>query len=164
MSNHPRFITNVLYSLKRKFGLEMELIFKISSTSDSRTGKIVVVKDSFNIRRGILLPSQVEREFTYGLTFIASNKNFTYGGLYDATKRRIILDGKDLPNQFVPEIGQSLIFDAKRWDIEKVEEFQIGKGYFLGVKQVTSINLEQLLKRHLFNDFTLVDTVSVVKV
>jgi len=162
MNNNPRFIKKVLYSLKRKFGKEIEFIFKISSTADARTGKITVIKDSFNIRRGILLPSQLEREFTYNLTFIASNKNFTYGGLYDTTERRVILSENDLPNQFTPEVGHSLIFEAKRWDVKKVQEFQIGKGYFLIVKQVTSTDLEQLIKRHAFNDFTLVQTVDVV--
>ena len=162
MNNNPRFIKNVLYSLKRKFGQEIEFIFKVTSTANSRTGKITVTKDSFNIRRGILLPSQLEKEFTYNLTFIASNKNFTYGGLYDTTTRRVILDAVDLPNQFTPEIGQTLIFDARRWDIKKVQEFQIGRGFFLIVKQVTSIDLEQLIKRHVFNDFTLTQTVGVV--
>lgn len=163
MITQPRFIRNVLYSLKRKFGREIEYIFQISSTADSRTGKITVVKDSFNVRRAILLPSQLERAFTYNLTFIASSKNFVYGALYDTTERRIILDEVDLPNQFVPEIGQYIIFDAQRWDVRKVQEFQIGKGYFLIVKQTTSINLEQLIKRGAFSDFSLVQTVTAVK-
>lgn len=164
MNNNPRFIKHVLYALKRKFGQEIEFIFKVTSTADSRTGKITVTKDSFNIRRGILLPSQLEKEFTYNLTFIASNKNFTYGGLYDTTERRVILSENDLPNQFTPEIGQTLIFESRRWDIKKVQEFQIGRGFFLIVKQVTSINLEQLIQRHAFNDLFVTQTVSVVKV
>ena len=164
MSTNPRFIRNVLYSLKRKYGLLMEFVFKTSSTADSRTGKITVVKDSFNIHRAILLPSVVVKEFTYNLTFIASSKNFVYGGLYDTTQRRVILDGVDLPNQFVPKPGQSLIFAAKRWDIKQVQEFQIGKGYYLLVKQVTSIDLEQLVKRDTYSEFLLEHTVDVVKV
>lgn len=158
-----KFIRNILYSLKRRFGLPMEFVYKLTSSTDSRTGKVTITKESFRVNRAILLPSVVERTFSYDLTFIASNKNFTYGGLYNTDERRIILDGIDLPNQFEPKAGQSVIFNGKRWDIKKVQQFQIGKGFLLTAKQVTNIDLDNFIQRITHSSLILTHTVEVTK-
>lgn len=158
------FIRNMLYSLKRRFGHPMEYVYKITTSTDTRTGKVTITRDSFRIKKAILLPTTLERNFSYDLTFIASNKNFTYGGIYDTNERRIILDGNDLPNQFEPETGQSLIFDGKRWDIKEAQKFQVGKGYLILARQVANMDLKNLIKRFIHSDLILTDTVEVIKV
>lgn len=158
------FIRNLLYSLKSRYGHPIEYVYKITSSTDTRTGKVTITRDSFRINKAILLPTTAEANFSYDLTFIASNKNFTYGGIYDTNERRLILDGNDLPNQFEPNVGHSIIFDGKRWDIKEAQKFQIGKGYYILARQVANIDLRNLIQRFAHTDLILSDTVEVTKV
>lgn len=146
-----RFIKRVLYALKRDYGLPVNIVWRVSSEANLETGKKTVTKDSILVNQGIILPSTIDRGFVYDLTFIASNKNFTYGGLFDKQYRRVIIDRDDLPSDFEIEIGYYLVFNNNRYEVEEVNEFEQSAGYFMLVKQITNIDLENHIKRQMFS-------------
>lgn len=156
-------VPDVLYQLKREFGLPLTIVQRTSSSPNLETGKMTVTKDSVFVNRAIALPDRLDRDFEYDLTFIASNKNFTYGGFYDKRRRRFIIDRKDLPNNFKIEIGNYLVFDGKRYEAEIVQEFEKQAGYLIVAKQETNVELENLIKRVLISTFLPTQTVQVEK-
>lgn len=156
-----RFIKQILYSLKRAYGLPVEIVWRTSSTLNLETGKKTVTKDSVLVNRGIVLPSTIDREFVYDLSFIASNKNFTYGGLFDQTSRRVIIDRADLESDFEIEVGHYLIIAGKRYEVEALNEFEHSAAYMIVAKQVTNIALENYIQRQLFSIVTLNQSVEV---
>ncbi len=156
------FIRKVLYQLKRDYGLSINVNFRTSSTIDSKTLQKTAIVDSFKIARAILLPSNMERAFVYSLPMIASNKNFTYGALFDLDRRRLIIDAKDIPATVTLDNDMWLIFDGKRYDLEEIHEFEFSSGFMLVVKQATNVVLNNTIKRSYETPLDLVQTVTAV--
>lgn len=159
-----RMIQQTLYQLKREFGLQTNIVWRTSSTPNIKTGKMTVLKDSITVKRAIVLPSKIDRSFEYDLAFIASNKNFTYGGFFDKQRRRVIIDRRDLAADFEIKVGYYLIFDGNRYEIEAVSEFEERAGYLIIAKQVLQVPLENLIKRVLFSTFLPTQSVQVLKI
>lgn len=134
MSNQLRFISQVIYKLKRRYGLPVQLLKRTSTTVDIETGRKTIVKAFMNLRRAIVLPSRMHREFFYDLAFIAAAKNFTYGAHLDPEERRFIIDRKDLRGWEI-EVGQWLVYQNRRYDIKEVSDFEDDRAYYVLAKQ-----------------------------
>jgi len=137
MANVLRQISTILYRMKRNFGLPARLRV-VSDAYNVQTGVVTPSNTDYAIRRVILLPRRSLRDFVYDLSFIAANKNFTYGGLFDADKRAIIIDTKDLPVGVRPTQDMIIIFDTEQYDILEVHRFEMDRGYILICKHVAS--------------------------
>jgi hypothetical protein len=159
--NSLRFIKNVLYTLKREYGFAINIVWKVSDAPNYRTGKRNVAQDSVSVDRAIVLPASTQRDFVYDLTFIASNKNFTYGGLFDKNRRRVFIDKSDLPTDFEIKIGYYLIIKGKRFEVKEVDLFDEGAGYELDVTQLDNIDLENHIELRYYQDLFLEQTVEV---
>jgi len=84
--------------MKRQFGLAGILRYPNNAMSsyDITTGETSIVYVDLPISRIIRLPRRGVADFVYDLSFIAANKNFTYGGEFDTNDRWFIIDVKDL--------------------------------------------------------------------
>ncbi len=156
------FIRRVLYQLKRDYGLEINFNFRTSSELNSETLQKTVVEDSFIVNRAILFPSGMERSFVYSLPMIASNKNFTYGALFDVDRRRILVDARDIPSSVTLDNDMWLVFDGKRYDLEEIHEFEFSSGFMLVAKQATNVTLNNNIKRTYDTPLDLTQTASAV--
>lgn len=156
------FIRKVLYQLKKDYGVAINVNFRTSSTINPQTLIKTVVQDSFAIRRAIILPSNMERSFVYSLPMIASNKNFTYGALFDSDRRRIMIDAKDIPAGITLDNDMWLVFDGKRYDFEEIHEYEFSSGFMLVVRQATNVALNNTIKRSYETPLDLVQTVTAV--
>jgi hypothetical protein len=92
----------------------------------------------------------------YDLTYIAANKNFTYGGIFDTGKRRLILDSKDI-GSYEPRIGDYFTYTNKRWNVTEVHAFEYNTGYtivgqFVDGAPVREIHNESARSRCIFSD------------
>lgn len=156
------FIRKVLYQLKRDYGIALNVNFRTSSSIDTKTLQKTVVIDSFAVRNAIVLPSNMERSFVYSLPMIASNKNFTYGALFDADRRRIMIDARDIPAGITLDLDMWLVFDGKRYDFEEIHEYEFSSGFMLVVRQATNVALNNNIKRSYETPLDLVQTVTAV--
>ena len=137
MANVLREISAILYRLKREFGLPARLRV-VAETYNLETGEVNPTNVDYSIRRAIILPRQSIRDFVYDLSFIAANKNFTYGGLFDVDRRIIIIDAKDLPSGVRPTQNMIIVFDTEQYDILDVQRAEMDRGYLLVCKHVAS--------------------------
>ena len=118
-----RFLRASIYKLKRRFGTTATFV-RIEETGipDFTTGEVT---DDFLekkvVRNVIFLPYALSRNFSYDLSYIAANKNFTYGGLYDITASTIICDRRDLKN-FDLDLNSYVLVDCKRHEVKKIQE------------------------------------------
>lgn len=142
--NRLAFIKKVLYRLKRRYGSDVAIRWRISSEVDRATGEKTVVNGSLRVQRMIVLPSVIHREFSYDLAYIAAAKNFTYGGFFDTQERRFIVDTKDLPADFEIKVGYFFVYGGKRYDVKQVEEFEEHTAYFITAKQSESVEVPPL--------------------
>ena len=129
-----RQIKRILYRLKRQFGQEIVYSRNTTNTVNYRTGAITRAGTDVTIKRAIVLPARMIRSFEYDLTYIAANKNFTYGGFYDDSSRLIIVDRKDLKaSALTPRINDTVEFNGRSWLVKQVVSLDINYGYALTV-------------------------------
>jgi hypothetical protein len=128
-------IRKVLYHLKRRFGVPATLQ-RPTTTNNSKTGIATRSYQTVTIRRAIVLPERLERDFVYDLAFIASNKNFTYGGHFDKGQRRVIVDGRDLPTDFVINNSDIFTFDAQDYTVVYSTATVNNSGFLLTIRKV----------------------------
>ena len=118
-----RFLRSTIYKLKRRFGTSA-IFVRIEETGATNytTG---VVADNYlekkTVRNAIFLPYALSRNFSYDLSYIAANKNFTYGGMYDISVSTIICDKRDLKG-FDLDLNAYVLVDCKRHEIKKIQE------------------------------------------
>jgi len=135
MKRRTRFINNTIYSLKRRYGGKVTF-HRDSETLNTETGKKVVVKQVWKFKKAIVLPYDQSQRFSYDLSYIASNKNFTYGAIFDTSMRRVILDSRDT-GEYEPQQRDYFTMDNRRWDVIDVRKFEFDTGYMVTGQEVT---------------------------
>jgi len=138
MSN-LREIRKIIYRLKRQYGLPVTIKRPDELTYDLKTGATVKTFTEYNLKKVPVLPTKLLRDFAYDLSYIAANKNFTYGGYYDKDTRAIIIDKRDLPSGFFLTINDYVVFDGNQYNVKEVklaEHNQAVLAIIEGVKNV----------------------------
>jgi len=131
-------IRQTMYSLNREYGRSIVLVKPTTTTRNLKKGCLTIETDKIKVRRAIVLPTSGERDFEYDLSYIAANKNFTYGGFFEKTFRRIIIEIKRLPKNFMIGHENHVEFDGKRWEIKKIFKVEETKAWELIVQEVQS--------------------------
>lgn len=138
-----RFVKSVIRGLKRQYGQPITL-YKITSTGtiDWTAGSVSGrTKTSQNIKKAVILPGRSTRNFNYNISYLAANKNFTYGGFYDITQRDMIIDAADLKT-FVLDMDSKIRFDGSDYRIRELNEFEEGNAYYVIATKVEGQNNE----------------------
>lgn len=112
LSDIPR---NVIYSLKRRFGKAAGFYSYQSTTTDYDTGVSTKDYNIYEISKVVILNERIKRDF------IAANKNFTYGGLFDTGVRFAIIDAKDLSVDI--KDNDHFLIDDKRYEVQNPEKY-----------------------------------------
>lgn len=133
-----RKITQVLYQLKKTHPVTL-LIHQVATRpeTDYTTGKVTRIFNTTKIKRGIGLPRNELRRFVYDLSYIASAKNFTYGGLFDQADKLVIVDRKDLAKDLVITINNEATIEGERFSIHDLRELPLKTGYILALRRAT---------------------------
>ena len=103
----------IIYRLKRNFGQTIVLKKPIENGYNLQTGVVTRDYTLITISRAAVLPSEVVRSFSYDLSYIATNKNFTYGGLFDKDTRNILIDKKDISSHSIDNSWFCTISDVE---------------------------------------------------
>lgn len=143
-----RFISNIIYRLKRRYGTSVNIIELLDSSLNVETGEKTNTFDSVRVDRAVILPSRINREFVYDLSYIADNKEFTMGGMFDTTKRRILFDIKDI--QGIDLKNKYLVSGQVRYDVLEVHEFDYAT--IVVCKQVTDHPLNNVIEVNAYSD------------
>jgi len=131
-----RQIRLIIYRLKRTYGTTLTLWNPDTATHNLETGVINRTFDVLRIRRAVVLQARMIRDFEYDLSYIAANKNFTYGGFFDHRTRWIIIDGKDISSGFEPHEDMHIVISSKRYELKEIQEIIGGHGYILRIVEL----------------------------
>jgi hypothetical protein len=160
--NRLSFIRKVLYRLKRRYGSPVDVVWTLSSTVNRETGLKDLVHNFVRVQRMIVLPALIHREFFYDLTFIASNKNFTYGGHIDTTQRRFIVDSRDLPVDFEINPDKWFVYDGVRYNVKSAERFEENHGWLVVAKEDKAADASKHLSQALQTEISLTSEAEIV--
>ena len=85
-------LRRLFYNLARQFGEEITVTIPQSRDTNYATGVISKENDTHTFKNVPVLPADMARDFVYDLSFIAANKNFTYGGIFNKGERLVLID------------------------------------------------------------------------
>lgn len=128
------FVNDAIYTLKREFGSSLELYIVKAVTPNLSTGKTTSNIKKIKISRAPVLQSKDTDAFKYSLSFIAANKNFTYGAMFGVSGRTIIVDSKDLPADYVWSMDQYIIYQNQRFNMKDMAQY--AGGYIFMVEEM----------------------------
>lgn len=151
-----RFITNVLYRLKRRYGNPVNLVRVVSESNDLTTGQTTRETDSLLVDRAIILPANFQREMFFDRAYMTDNKDFTYGGLVSTQMRDFVFDAKDL-GAWILEVDQQLVYATKRYDIVKIQAFEENAGFLVTAKETSQLVVGNVISVSIYDDLLLDD-------
>jgi len=150
---------NILYRLKREFGVFLKLQWRDSCTTNRETGNKVVKYSGIELRQAILLPESIKRNAQMGMPFPVGNKT---GAWYDAGERGLILDIKDLPISIIPKMDWFVVYNNRRYEIKAIDEITDLAAYQITLKEVIGSTKSELFQpKDISNNLSLTDLVEV---
>ena len=150
-----RFIKRALYSLKRRYGLPVDVYQSGSNTADVRTGVVDIGKTVHRLKKAIVLPSQLTKEEHRTISIISANKQMLQGGWYEADVRTILIERAELPGI---ELGTDdwFVFQGRKYAIISVQDYELNMGWIIRVRALTGETPQQIhvVKAESFIEFT----------
>lgn len=135
--NLLRQIKVLLYRLKRQFGLKVTYTRKTSAdTYNVTTGAVTRDLNIITIRRAPVLPAREFKRFAYDLSYIAANKNFTYGAFYTTKTRAVIIEKRDLPAGFVASTDDTISFKGQKYEIKEFHPAEDNQSFLFIVEHL----------------------------
>lgn len=132
--NTLRQIKKIIYRLKRSHGVIV--LFQNRTITPNRITGVVVANDvDKTVKRVIITPESFERSFVYDTAFLASNRNFTQGGYFDAGTRVLIVDNKDL-GTFVIDNDTHYVINGKYYDTVEILETAENLAQIIKIKHI----------------------------
>lgn len=141
MSRRARQMRQILYPLKRERGEPVQLHQIDDNTVNLTSGAITKSYLTYRIKKAIVLPVNATRSFVYDLAYIAANKNFTGGGLFDKSYTTVIIDMKELPTGIVVSLNNYCSISGVTY---KIADSDILEDAFYILKLVTISNFATL--------------------
>jgi len=132
MAKQLRFVRRVIKRLKRRYGLPI-VLYKTTATGTIDWDNAAVSGRSVSnksIAKVLVLPGRTAKTFNYDLSFIAANKNFTYGGTYDTTTRDFIIDNDDIGN-FGIDLQTIVRFGGSDYEVKELLDFEESNAVYL---------------------------------
>jgi hypothetical protein len=113
----------LVYSLSKHYGTSV-LITEITQSIDRETGVITESNTSYTINKfhAVLLPETLQRDFAYDLSYIAANKNFTYGGLFIQGSRLLIMDTRQEPDLVLSD-SMNITINAIVYTVKQIVKY-----------------------------------------
>ncbi len=140
MTNH-REIRRIIYTLSRKWG-KPGTVYRSVETLNTKTGvKSSVVSDTQSVSRLIILPRKMVTDFSYDLSFIASNKEFTYGGFYGKTQSLVLIDS-NLMGSYVIQEKDNLTIQGSKYVIDDLDFYDSGGTVIAYMLKVTKLEAQ----------------------
>ena len=153
MRKHNKLIyfNNTVYALSKDFGFKCDL-YRQEETLDHRTGRTTRVRHKFKIKKAIFFPSQLFRDFNYAALF---GKDMQFGGILDVSQRRVLINKKYLPKGFNIDVNDYVIFNGKRYEIQKIDELELADYWHLIIKQTVGVPKGELFEISMSDTLTI---------
>lgn len=142
-----RNMQNILYRLRRTFRCEASLYFESEATKEPNleTGEVPAASRSvIKLRNFISFDETARRRFEYDLSFIAANKNFTYGGIFESGDRIGLLQYVDTGEDFVLTDDHYFVFDNTKFRPFKYVKLDHHLGYLIHMRRVQTELFSQI--------------------
>ena len=121
----------VIYTLKRRYGFPLEFYRESEESVDPKTGKRLITRIKHVVKKAIVIPQTA----SYLNVTIRSMMTYQNVGTMEIVDKEIIVDTKDFPKSYIPDLKDYVIYQQKRYEIKTVTLFDGAIGYYLGLRE-----------------------------
>lgn len=121
----------MVYFLQREYGQSISLRRTENDATDLVTGQQYSDLIIVDIKRAAFLPAQIARQFARTQTDTSRDQDFSYGGFFDTRTRFILINRRDIPNTFPIDQNMHLVFDSRRYQVDKIFDFEQNEALML---------------------------------
>jgi hypothetical protein len=121
----------------------MDYYYPTTNTLDIATGVVNRTYNVINMSKVLILPTQLQRDFDYDISYLAANKNFTFGAFFDKDDVVVLIKYADL-NGHKPEIEDHVIYLNKKWQVKKSQEYADLKCYIVNIVALSGSKFNQI--------------------
>lgn len=147
-----REMRQILYRMRRRWGVEADLYQVNPGEPDIDLGTTTDVKTKIHIPQFITWLVTESQKFEYDLSFVAANKNFTYGAFFQVGDRFGIIDGKYLPDNFDLTENDYVVYDSLRYDLQRWDVLDAKSGFLLHLRHVKGTAPSQIIEKTVIQD------------
>lgn len=126
MSTPKASIKHTLYKLKRRFPTTIGLYKRVNITTNTQTGVKTTTIEKVNVVHAIVMQARDFRSFVYDLAFISANKDFTMGGYFDPSDRKVIIEKSDLPVDYVLTADHYIVINNTQYKVIEFNDYDYG--------------------------------------
>lgn len=140
----------ILYRLCRRFRCDATLysVTESSKEPNLETGAVPAdVRTTIKLRNFVTFDEAARRRFEYDLSYIAANKNFTYGGVFETGDRIGLISHKDTSQSFDLTDSHYLVFQGIKYRVFKHIALDYGLGYLLHMRRTQNEKHSQLINK-----------------
>ena len=156
-----RGILVALYSLERTWGVSADLYRVTAVNPDFDTGKNNTTRQRYHIPRMITHGIEWSQKFEYDLSFLAANKNFTYGGVYVPGDRMAVV--RNTFGLTAVEMKDYIVYDGKRYAMQRIEALDYQAGWILHLRHTPDVKPLQIHARAVWSRVTPTNDIEVVE-
>lgn len=144
IKQRQRDTRRAIYALKRRYGIPATLYQLSSDNNNIETGVKTETLTPWQLDKFVTFDASVLSKFQYSLTFLASNSNFAYGGIFEVGDRVGLVDAESLPKDYVVNKKDYMVFNGKKYEIVKYEELDFNSGYVLHLRHTHGVVKKQI--------------------
>lgn len=137
-----------LYRMKRVAGVPVQIQDVTTSGFNPETGSSTVSRTVQDVRRCVTFSVKQTSRFEYDLSYVAANKNFIHGGIFNVGDRIFILDARDVPANFEIRLDTThIVFGSKKWDVASYEKLDHDVGYIIASRETQEAAPKHVVSR-----------------
>ena len=129
-------LSESIYRLKFEMGEPITWITSSDEALNFNTGVMSESNTEIPISRAIVLPIEMFQKAKYSITYLASNKNFVYDGVYGLSDLGILIDLRDLPFRDFDNRGE------ERIRLQNGHIYEVGKMEFYAMEVALIVQLK----------------------
>jgi hypothetical protein len=162
VASNLAFFRRMLYALKRQHGYEGAIYRPVQGVTDLETGAKTLTQTVYDIDRVVVIPYRANSLGFYGSALLKASREFSYGGFNDQDVKTVIIDGADLPDDFVIVQSDVFVYRHIRYEIKYIEMLEEDAGYNLTVSVVKGVQPNEVHNVEVFQTIRFVQSVGEV--
>ncbi len=161
MANDLIFLRRTLYQLKRQYGFPIAVYRMTIGQPDLETGLKSVTRIKVGIDRAIVMPMKAELLGFYGNALLKAGRDFAYGGFQDQDMKIVIIDARDLPDDFTIEKQDYVVYQHKKYEVGKSTKLEDNYGYLLTLKGIEGTEPNEVHEAIVYQSIRLIQNTGV---
>jgi hypothetical protein len=130
--------------LKMEYGIEASIYRTTVGATDLTTGDKNLTRVRYGLDRVIWMPIKFETLAFYSASFLKAAREFAYGGYQDQEFKKVIIDGRDLPDGFEILPEDFLVQNHRKYEIKLAEKLEVDSGYQLIVQRLVGAPVNEI--------------------